>query len=245
LFLTLIFTSAVFFYVFKKGRRINNVQDGFFIFGSIAYLSTIGLLIFLSLTLDKHIGAPLFIWTYVMEARYFTVPVFFTQVCLWWYFFVQSQKNKAIFIRWFRRLFILLMAIEMVHGMYFVAKKISQGVMPFQDIPYESPEQAFVIQFIRDMRQKDPSRKVVVTGFSKKYGFMTGLYGASGMFTPLALNHTLPKSSRPAVLLMVIRKKEVFLLDSFLKQAGVQLLREINEFCLYTYYVEPNSGNIQ
>lgn len=239
----ILLTVAFTYYALKKKGKIGNTFTGFFIFGYIIYMATIGLLVYLALTHDKNIGPPLFTWTYVMDARYYIFPVFFTNVCLWWYFFVRAPKNNRLWMRLLTMLFILVVAFEITHGMYYVAKTCSKGVMPLRDIPYEKPQQAFVFRFIEAMKQKEPDRKVVVTGFDKRYSFCTGLYGASGLLNPMELNDRLPASSKPAVLLLVINKNELLLLEPFLRQPGVKLLTQIEDYSVYTYYVEPAAGN--
>jgi hypothetical protein len=233
------FLTAGSTYLFRIKGKVSNTQSGFFLFGFLISLAIAGLLMFLSLTHDKNIGAPMFVWTYVSVGRYFAFPCFFFQVCMWWYLFVHKQGNA--FFKGLRGLFILLCLIETSHGIYLLAKKFSKPVTPLEDIVLRQEEVAITIQFIQELQSKDPGRKIITTGFTKKYGFIAGWYGGAGLFTPLALNQELPRSNVPAVLLVVVNKKELFLLDRFLRQPGVQLFREIKDFRLYTYYVEPPS----
>ncbi|MBO9562170.1 MAG: hypothetical protein J7621_05320 [Niastella sp.] len=237
-------TAALTYYAIRRKGKIDNSFTGFFIFGYIIYISTIGLLVYLALTHDKNIGPPLFTWTYVMDERYYIFPVFFTNICSWWYCFVRIPKNNTRWARWPILLFTLLTTVEVAHGIYYVVKKCSKGVTPLQDVPYKEPAEAFVIRFIKETQQRDPNRQVVITAFSKRHAFSAGLYGASGLFNPMELNNRLPRSSsNPAVLLLMIHKNELFLLEPFLRQPGVKLLATIKDYSAFTYYVEPAERN--
>jgi hypothetical protein len=241
LLLFVCFTCAIGYYLFKKKWRIHSLKDGFLVFGFCMYMGTVGLLILLSLVLDKYIGPPMFNWTYVSESRYYAFPVFFMQVCCWWYFFVRKAPIVPRFVKWLTCAYFILMAIEITHGLYFVIKRSASSFVPFSDIIYEQPEQTRVVQFIKDVHQQEPNRNVVVTGFSKRYGFLSGLYGASGAFTPLGLNEKLPSASKPAVLLLVLNEKELPFMKPFLQQPGVKLVAQTEHGFLYSYYIEPSS----
>jgi hypothetical protein len=78
-----------------------------------------------------------------------------------------------------------------------------------------------------------------VAGFSKMFGFIAGLHGGAGMFTPLKLNDTRPKSTKPAVLLVPLREVDRPYMQSFLKQPGVKLLQKVSDYYFYVLYVEP------
>jgi hypothetical protein len=236
-----VFLTACGAYLVKTRGKVTNTQSGFFLFGFLISLVIAGLLMLLSITHDKNIGAPMFVWTYVSVGRYFAFPCFFFQVCVWWYLFV--HKQGSVFFKVLTGLFILLCVVETLHGIYLVARKFSKPVTPLADIVLRQEEVAITIQFIKESHDKDPWRKVVVTGFAKKYGFIAGWYDGAGLFTPLALNQELPRSSTPAVLLVVVNKKELFLLERFLRQPGVRLFRETNDFRAYTYYVEPPAAD--
>ncbi|WP_315818963.1 hypothetical protein [Paraflavitalea speifideaquila] len=170
LILAIVFTIVVSGYLIKKRSRVNNTQDGFFLFGFIGYISTIGLLALLSLIHDKYIGPPVFNWTYVQDARYFAFPAFFVQVCLWWYLFARPQNNKPLLMRWLKTGVVLLMVLELLHSMYLLAKKCSPELVNFRDTESERPEQAYIIRFIQEMQMKDPGRQVVVMSFEKEPG---------------------------------------------------------------------------
>lgn len=223
----------------RKRFRSSTTWDSFLLFGFVGFAASVAVLVLLSLRLHEAIGPPLYNWTYVMEKRYFMFAVFFLQVWVWRNIFLEKSASRELLHRAIRWAFTFVVICELAHGMYYIVKQQWNGLPAIRDLALHQSEQAIVAQYIEDSRRRDPQRHVVVTGFYKRYGFLAGLYGASGMFTPLALSKQLPASSRPAVLLGVFEKRSLPLLETFLRRPGVQLVAETPGSCIYSLLVEP------
>jgi hypothetical protein len=240
----LVLLAAVFIRcLVRKKLSVQNTTESFSLFGGIMAIGVSGLLIMISLFVSADVGPPSFSWTYVMEDRYFAFPALFIQVWVWQWLFVQPAVNRSIFKKILQWFFVLIISIEIFHGLYFILKKMSQPMLGFDQIVASDPEKEIPIEFIRAQQKKNPGIKTVVTSFRKLPGYVANWYGGSGLFTPGELNVTVPASAEPAVLLVVIPKKDVILLASFLQRPGVELLQESGDFSFYTYYVGPTSGN--
>lgn len=224
-------------------RQPAGAWNNFLLFGFVAFAGSVSLLVLLSIRLDKAIGAPLFNWTYVMEKRYFALAVFILQVWLWRSLFLQVAFVRKPAGRMLRFGFAVLVCFEMVHGAYFIVKELLQGVPPLAEVVTQQPEQAVITRFIAATRRDDPQRSIVVTGFYKRYAFLAGLQGASGLFGPLVLNTSTPATSRPAVLLAVIERNSLSSMHHFIQQPGVRLLANTPNSCIYTLFIEPNTSH--
>lgn len=237
--LLLIYLLGLAFVWFTRKKAIQKSAISFRVFGGMAALLTTGVLFALGLTQSTENIPPLFGWTYVEEARYFAFPALFVQVIAWqWLFAEKGSSPVRKFLRW---LLIVITALEILHGGYFIVKKFSGPMTPIREVPWESPEFVFTRQFVEEEMKKN-NRAVVVTGFAKKFGFTAGWFGGAGMYTPLKLNDTLPASSKPAVLLVALKEQQRPYLQSFLKQPGVKLLQKIRDYYFYVLYVEPGPG---
>ncbi|MDF2190958.1 hypothetical protein [Paraflavitalea sp. CAU 1676] len=238
--LGLLFTLVAGRHFIKTRFRIRHAQEGFFFFGFITYLSIVGLLVLLSLRLDINIGPPLFRWTYVMNARYYAFPIFYVQVCLWWYLFVRPVKHGNLWLRWLKVLFLGLMTFEALHGAYFTIKHCNRDLFVFRDTEIEKPEQALLTQFVKESQARDPDRKIVVASYFSRIRFLADLYGVSTILDIRTLSHQMPLSSKPAVLLAVLSRSELQMFEKFIHEPGVKLLSQTKDYYLYTYYVEPS-----
>jgi hypothetical protein len=183
----------------------------------------------------------MFEWTYVSTARYFAFPSLFIQIVAFYWLFINQHSGRIFLHSILKTLLLAIFTIELLHGLYFVVKKISSPISPFYRVITEDAKKGDVINLIQQQSLKDPSRLIVVTSFSPLPGFIAAWHGAIGMPNPQLLNTTLPKSSKPAVLFVVVHKKEVFLLAPFLKRSAVELIRKTEDYCYYRYYVEPSN----
>ena len=235
--LSVLFSVVVVWYLLKKSWLKQSLLQWFLFFGSFIFLGMIGLLVVLSLLIDNQIGPPTNQWTYIQEARYYYFPIFFMQACLWWFLFARQRSYVNWGIRLARWGYGFLMAVALLHGLYFALRRAHHMPYSLERIPYESPEQAFVIDFIQDLQKREPERQVVVTGFHKRYAFLADLYGSAGLFGPLTLNKQAPRSSRPAVLLLVLHERELPLMTSYLSLPNVKQVFSAEHYLVFALYV--------
>lgn len=223
---------------FTKKTTIQKASVSFRLFGGMAALLVMGVLVILALTQSTENIPPLFGWTYIEEARYFAFPALFVQIIAWQWLF--AEKASSLIKKILRWLLIVTAVFEMLHGAYYIAKKYSGPMTPIQKIPWKVPEMTFLRKYMEEQQKND--RHLIVTGFSKKFSFTAGLHGGAGMYTPAALNTTMPRSAEPATLLVVLRKEQLPFMQSFLKQPGVRPLQKIGYYYFYELYVEPGAG---
>ena len=248
----LLIAGCVLFVRFFLRRRfvITNAKEAFFTFGSIAAIGVMVILVLLSLFHHKYIGPPVtgytgppvFEWTYVFTGRYYALPILFIQIVAFWWVFLNPWKRKNILAFTAKLVIVLTISIEMLHGAYYVVKKTAGPLTPYEQIIPRSVTRNFILQFITAQKQKDSSRKIIITGFDDELGYLANLYGVYGLFSPSVLNNTAPKAKEPAILLVALRKNEIQLMEPFLSRKDVKLLQQNAYLSYYTLYVEPNTG---
>jgi hypothetical protein len=220
-------------WLLRNRKKINSSSENFWLFGGMACLLSVGVLVGLSLFRSKDMGPPLFNWTFVMEQRYFAFPLLFFPILAWHWLF--SQPAVSIWKKILKWVLIITVVVEMAHGIYFLIKKLSEPMPPVSEVAWVRPEVAFTKQFIEEQQAK--GNKVVVTSFVRQFGFVAGWYGAAAIFNPLQINNEKPGSKEPAVLLAIINKKELPYFSPFLSDPGARLLHTVDEYYFYTLYV--------
>ena len=233
----LIILSFSFWQLVRKGRlTVNNVQP-IWLFSGVVAVASILVLVFFSILKDKDVGPPLQNWTFVFTSRYFAFPELLVQIIAWrWLFF---NHHRSTFKKVLAFLFVLVMLSEVSRNIYVVAKRYPNLFPSFSQIfPGRAPASDLVLLITQE---KSKGREVVVTGFDKFPAFVAAMNDASGLFNPRVLNETFPKSSKPLSLILVINKEQVDYLSGFLKNEGVNFVKESGGFYFYTYYVEPRA----
>ena len=234
-FLAFVFIRYLWTHRFKPA----NTASRFLFLGGFSAFLILGELIFLAVTKDPVIGPPLFSWSFVVSGRYFAFVQLFIQIAVAWWLFCERGKGTIKGV--IKKVFLVIVFLQILHGIYFVTKKLLNPV-PLDQAMVQNAIFASIINFIQEETKKDPKRKVIVSAFDKQYGFLANLYGGTGYFNPQELNQTLPQSREKAVLLFMVRKKEMPYLSAFLKQPGIQYLYQLQDYFYYTYYVEPGAA---
>ena len=234
-----VFLAFIFLrYLWSHRFRSINMAETFLLLGGLSAFLILGELIFLAVTKDRDIGPPLFSWSFVVSGRYFAFVQLFIQIAVAWWLFCEPKNTTIKNV--IKKIFLVIIFIQIFHGAYYVTKKLKHPV-PLDHTIIQYPLSTSVINFIKEETTKDTERKVIVTAFDKQYGFLASLYGATGYFNPGELNRILPQSKKKAVLLLMVRKKEMPYVFAFLKRPGVQYLYQLQDYFYYTYYVEPSA----
>src|SRR5690606_3710359 len=127
-------------------------------------------LIALSISRSSEMGPPMFRWTFVMSARYFSFAMLLVAVFTWYWLFVTPTRSA-----WKKILTALLVftaMVEVAHGMYYLGKTYSAPLTPVSESAWERPDLKFTRQFI--LQEQAKGNKVVVSGFTRIYGFVAG-----------------------------------------------------------------------
>jgi hypothetical protein len=196
-------------------------------------LLSVGLLVALSLLRSIDMGPPMFYWTFVVEERYYAFPLLFIGILAWYWLFVLPAHSPGKKILSY--LLVGTIAIEMLHGIYFLSKKLTGPLPSISESGWARPQMAFTKQFILEEQAK--GNKVIVTSYVRQFGFMAGWLGAGALFEPLKINTATFASDGPAVLLAVIDKKELGYFKPFLQRPGVRWVHSTADYYFYTLYV--------
>jgi hypothetical protein len=228
-------------FLFLNQLHPKSGQEFFWLFGGIAAAGVVGCLVLLSLTNDKNTGPPIFVWTFVMEDRYYAFPVLFIQIIVWQRLLLKRPLSLwENFLKW---LLIVTITIEGIHGVYFLSKRISNPKNPLDHfVSFDQGTNDFVSQFIHEQKQKDSSVKVVVSSFGSFRGSVADWFGASGQFVPVELNTIEPRAASPTLLLIVLRTSEIPLLNKFLQNHQVRIIKQLGDYHFYLYQVNKPEG---
>ncbi len=151
LFVFAIMLGIGIFLFYRSDKKPFRVYINFYQLGFLSIMAVVATLAFLSLT-----NAPLRVlkdneWTFIVEPRYFAVPVFFTQLII--YAALVSAIQKKIISNWLAILFFLPITISTAHGIYFTTKSLMEKQTDYTRKPLiRSFEEAtsVVKQFIRE-----------------------------------------------------------------------------------------------
>jgi hypothetical protein len=226
-------------YLYQKRLQLQSTVEAYMVFGGIAALGSVALLVLLSVTRSRHVGPPHFKWTYVMELRYYLYAILFAQIAIWRAMFVSGAVRTSARAKWLIGALMTIVMVETSHGVYHIVKQLTPVNSQLTQLITRDnePNSQIAMQFLQAANNETPDKKVVVASFEKKFGFVAGWYGFSALFTPTILNETIPPSTRPVTLLVVLNKKELFLMTPFLQRAGVMKIAETTDHCFYSYHV--------
>ncbi len=215
-------------------RNFRDQYLAWFLFGFI-FICIVGGLILLSLIHSPKVGPPLFYWTYVTPSRYYVLPMLIIQIFVWYWLFVRKPAAYNILLRFLQVIFAFLICIEILHGIYFISKKLNQRTIPFSAVVPSTQEDAELVKYISEHDWK--SSGLVVTSFLKRFQFIAQLNGASALFNPIDLNLQNLRSTKPVKVLLILKSAEEPYLSSFLQRPDVQLRKVVGEYYFFEYDV--------
>lgn len=194
------------------------------------------LLAFLSVRVAKEEILPGQFWTYIQEPRYHGLIVVLLQLCLFILLTHSILKN----IRWRTialAMLVLLMLPETLRGMYFTFNRLRWLGKEQYSWQHEYKIQQYADKLLKQERRQ--GEKAVVTGSWYYINHRVNL----GSDVPIlreasAINDaTALQSSKPAILLVILRPEEMSAFQPFLSRADKKDLGEFRNFHFYSLHV--------
>ena len=235
-----LFLVLIFLFVRYSVRRypITNTSWHAFvvIFGSIG-LCILGVLAYLSLRNSHHIPLPfLQYWTFISDGRYFIgISLFILIVVARWLFLhfpIDSTMKKCL-----RFLFLMLLAADISHGIYFLAKNFTLDRRNNKAEVLQEKLLTFLKKVIDDNRKQH--RNVVVANYTYLVNHSV-LLGEKGLFHPRELNSPEIYASKPTLLIVPLESFQFSFYRPFLSKKGVRLAAKIDKYYIYYYYIMPD-----
>jgi hypothetical protein len=218
---------------FKKKWKAETNWQAFLMMGGLISLGTILLLGYLSLTISEYYPPPRnFSWTYVSGTRYYV----FMHVLLVIFFSKWLFTKDAVGLpvkRWLQFAFLLIVCIEIGHGIYYIPKNFTADRKNFD----WHAAQGEVIDHIKHTVQ-GTTADVIVTGHAS-FAHHSVLVGGKAL---LNMNEVVLQDvsvKRPTVLLMLVSSRLRKPYQPLLSRKGVRLERTMKECYIYSYYLEP------
>jgi hypothetical protein len=194
------------------------------------------LLAFLSVRVAKEEILPGQFWTYIEEPRYHGLIVVLLQLCL----FILLTNSIIKKIRWRTialALLILLMVPEALRGMYFTFNRLRWLGKEEYSWQHELKIQQHADRLLQ--QEKRPQETAVVTGSWYYINHRVNLGSripilreASAINDPAAL-----QTSKPAVVLVILRPEEMPAFQPFLQRADKKDLGSFRNFHFYSLHV--------
>jgi hypothetical protein len=201
-------------------------------------LSIFLLLCFLSVTTSRYYAAPFdFMWSYISDPRYFVLMNITLVIIAGKWLFAHPQ-NFFTRQKWLRWIFLSVLAIEILHGVYYLGKHFTLDRRNFDYIVTHNR----IINYIKKTIQENKITKtdVVVSEISNTYANYSVLLGGKGLVDSWKSNLNELHTEHPTKLLLILGPKQLPWYRSFLQKEGAHKVAEIGPYKLYSYYIEPD-----
>ena len=206
----------------------------------ILILSITGVLVMLSLLVDKELIPPDRWWTYVEDARYYGLSDILIHISLFVLCQQYQSSPKGITRTLFTALPFLLLP-EAGRGFIFTARRVMQWNREEYYWAAEKKFFRFGGEAAEKRMQETGTSRLIVTS-SVYYGsYRASLHlGAPVLEQSTLLNNTGSLNTRePVVILAIIRKDMQAGFDRFIHAGATRFAGERNGFYFYTYYASP------
>ncbi len=216
------------------------LQDDLFLAGVFVSFVIIAILVTLSLTVAKELYDFGVTWTYVEEARYYGIITVLLHIGVFTMYPAYISRRK----KWLKFLFpvlLLLMTPEATRGILFSANRILHVNKETYGWQYELGIQKKADTLLKQIREKETDRQVVVTGSSDWMRLRISLYShlpAWNDVTKLLVPHEL-KTSKPVTLFVQLRDDHVNNFKSFISLPAVQNEGAENGYSYFSYRIDP------
>ncbi len=221
-------------------HKKNSLFTNHFIFiitGSAISITIILLLAYLSLTY-KELTWGLTKWTHVQQARYFSYLYIFMPLL----FFVSLHHYASFFKRSFMRIviFIILCVLgtEVLHGVYYNTKIISQhkdlAIIREADNGYRN-----FSAIIARIKKANPEKQLIVSSPDQYYLHAASQLGCKAIFDYEYLWQAKLKVTSKSLLIMPVHTEEAVIMKDYIEKKKPQLLLTIAGTYFYTEEINP------
>lgn len=238
-----VFVILLLIYVLYQLRKykLRNLpaEETFFILCFLLSAAITSLLIWLSLWVAKEEIMPGYFWTYVEEPRYYGLICVLVQLNIFIFYkrWKRSTSLKPIFY-----FLVLLLAIEMLHGMFFDLRRILLFSKEEYSWQYEDRFEKYADGVLKLERDKYKAEKIVVTGSSYYLNHRVSLYShVPVMYDSLSINTVSQLKTRsPVLLIVILNQKNFSSYQHFLLKQRNEAAGKFEGFYFYSVYVRPN-----
>jgi hypothetical protein len=227
--------ALIFFWFKKKKRKPVLLYDHFVYIGIFSSVVVIALLMWLSAT-----NAPIPLgssskWTFVAEARYFFIPVFFIQQLI----FIATWHYRLAAKKWLSHFFTIIMIaffVSVVHDIYFTAK-IS--------VSSEKKSKNVNLEYYRDLLYKmikeNTGKNIVSASTDEANIIYAALWeNIPGLRDCSNLNTLKFDTKKETIVFVTLRQSDLDTFKNFITNSQTKLVGKINQLYFYTINVSPH-----
>lgn len=221
----------------KRFLAVSSINLYIFI-STIASLTIIAVLLFLSITNAPHKTGVTTEWTYVHESRYYAFPIFFLQQLL----FIIIYQYRNFKKRWFRQLLFFcffLLLLDTAHNIYFATSRLFSSSKKLSQNSKGNTVADYIDKTVKKVLSENPNKKLVVIAAPAYLGSQAGFYQTiPAVYHYSPLSETSPKSSKEVVVLFITNSPTDFPV-TFETNTSKKRIGQYNEFLFYTLNVKP------
>lgn len=234
----LILLGSLLYTSFKRKWLAGNAWQVFITTGTLTGIGIFLVLALLSLTHNAHYPPPMVVfWTYICEDRYFIILQFIIVLLTARWLFMNATAVFS-FKKWAQGLLLFLFTIEILHGVYFLAKNFTFDKRNFTYMVTQNRMIQYIDNTIKD--NKKLNTDVVVAGDLSMTN-RSVLMGGKGLFNPSELNEKEIVAEKPTRILAVVDSLQLPCYKPFLKKEGIKFETRIGTYYFYSYSVKPTT----
>lgn len=223
-------------YWFWKKIETGN-SSVFIVGGTIISLSILVILAYFALTYKPQLYG-IYLWNYNYESRYFAFIYIFLPALVMLCVSRYKSLLKQFLYRSLLFIGIILMIIELAHGVYYNAKIVAKR----SDVIAVKNRVADYRQFptmLKDLQTKYPARNIIVTASDQSFLHNASQLGYKAIFDYTSLNRTELSVKEKSILLFPIHETDVWLMQEYFTRNKPQLLTKIAGTEFYLEELNP------
>ncbi|HEV8285098.1 MAG TPA: hypothetical protein VGQ09_12360 [Chitinophagaceae bacterium] len=224
--------------LYKNGFKGLSVNESFLYLCFFVSFAVVFLLVVLSVIVAKTQDADVF-WTFIQEPRYYGLPAVLIQLII--FALLQYSDTASKIIKYLFYFFLLLLSVEMFHGVFFDVKRIIKFNKEEYSWQSEDRFQKYAAHLIDQEQQKHSTENTVVSGWYylshriSLFKHIPILYDVSKINDSSSLN-----AQKPVTLLVFLHKSDLPKFQSFLSEMNKEVAGYFNEYYFYACHVNPH-----
>ena len=230
-FVATLFSAAIYFVHNLNNKKI--LSEHFVYIGLLSCFNIIFLLIFLSVTNAPEHKVSNFIWTYVEEPRYYAFVTLFIQQLVFIFLFNKKQKRKFV-LKIFTAICAVLLTIQVLHGIYFVGKKLTTENHDFTIKKQQEAAQAFFYASLDSLQNHHPNKQVVSISNDITFQNLGTLKDYSGLYKVDSIDRLTSLNSTDVIFLVVLPDDVRQRHETFLQQPYLKFIGAVGGYYFYT-----------
>lgn len=239
-YLVFIFLCLTFFKKLYRSKAVTiDKRESFTMLSGLICCTIIVLLAFLSVRISKYYPPPNpVVWTYLSDGRYYlfmltVLPVIF-------YIYIIDTKRAFKLKSILRVAFILVILLEIAHGLYFIIK--------YADDPKPATSshrlRELAAPHIKNIIEANKKRGIatVVTSNSPLFALQANDYGGSALLNSNLLNQGKLKTRAPVQLVLLTTEKNLSYYKPFVYRPSTKLKKRIDDLHFFSTTIHPQNA---